>query len=145
MASSSSLALKRTGLLTYPGSSSLCTIPSKETLAQFPIVRDNLCEVIDKLPLSAHPQFKDTEEDENHNYLILFDDHPYGEEVLITPHSIMRLSSLTDIRFESITQSNQAFDLLCEKVLAFRGVSKKVNEAGAKKAVTIASLRSLTR
>lgn len=41
-----------------------------------------------------------------------------------------------DIIFQSKTQTNKALDLCVQKVLAFPGVSKKLNEASVKKAVT---------
>lgn len=48
-------------------------------------------ETTDKLLLSFPPPFKDTKEDENHQYLTLFDDNSEGEGVLITSHSILRM------------------------------------------------------
>lgn len=37
------------------------------------------------------PPFEKNEEYENHNYIILFNDHPKGEGVLISPRSIQRM------------------------------------------------------
>lgn len=46
---------------------------------------------MDKLPLSTPPPFEDTEEDENRNYVTLFDDHLEGDGLLIIHHSILRM------------------------------------------------------
>lgn len=56
-----------------------------------------------------------------------FDEHPKGEGVPITPHSILRMRvkkgelPWADIRLESKAQSNRSFDASCQKVLAFPG------------------------
>lgn len=63
----------------------------REDLGTIAIVNDHFLEVAEKLPLSAPPPFEDIEEDENHQYLTLFDDHPEGEVVLITHCSIPRM------------------------------------------------------
>lgn len=82
MAHSWSLAQKRTGLLIYL-LWSLCTIPSKETWARCDIVKDNFWEATDKLLLTFPPPIEDNEEEKNNKYL-LFNDHPEGEDVLIS-------------------------------------------------------------
>lgn len=45
-----------------------------------------------------------------------------------------------NLRFNSKTQVNHLFDTWYQKVLAFPGVSKKLNQAGVKKAITRARL-----
>lgn len=50
-----------------------------------------------------------------------------------------------DLRFESKSQSSQHLDMWCKKGLGILGLSKKLNQAGAKKAMTCVRLVSLMR
>lgn len=49
------------------------------------------------------------------------------------------------LRFESKTQLNQLFDLWCQKVFEFPRVTKRLDEAEAKKDVPCSRLLFLTR
>lgn len=51
-----------------------------------------------------------------------------------------RRDTMADLGFESKTQLNQSFNVWCQKVLTFPGVSKKMNEAGVKIAIARARL-----
>lgn len=63
----------------------------KESWAQCPIVKDHFWEATDMLPLNAPSQFESTNEEDNAQYLTLFDDHPDEEGILITSRSILRM------------------------------------------------------
>lgn len=113
-------------------------------------MRDNFREAAENLSLSAPPLFESIDE-EDIFYLSLFDDHSEDDGILINPWFIMRMRVKkgelphADLRFESKIQSNQLFHAWCQKVLGFSRVTKKLNQAGMKKANTCARLTSLTR
>lgn len=71
MASSGSHVQKRSGLLTYSGSSNLIDVPSKEIWVQCPIVRDYFWEAA-QAPTYNSPHFEDIDDDKNHHYSIYF-------------------------------------------------------------------------
>lgn len=52
-------------------------------------MKDRFWEVADNFLLTVPPPFEDFKEDKN--YLILFDDHPERDDVLIAPCSILRI------------------------------------------------------
>lgn len=73
---------------------------------------DHFWMAVDKLPMSAPPPFRSTDEEDNHHYLALFDDHLKGDAhgILINPRSIPRMRVekgellYADLRFESNIQ-----------------------------------------
>lgn len=72
-------------------------------------MKEHFWEAAKKLPLSAPPPFESTNEEGNHIYLNLFDDHPKVDGILITPSSILRMRvekgelPWADLRFKSKT------------------------------------------
>lgn len=70
---------KRSGLLVDPSTCSLPVVPSKESWAQCPVVKDQLKEITDKLLLSASIPFESTNEKDYPQYLTLFNDYLEGD------------------------------------------------------------------
>lgn len=78
-------------------------------------MKDQFWEAANKLPLSAPSPFESTDKYDHHHYLMLFDDHPKGDDILISSWSILgmiaeKASCYRRLRFESNTQSNQLFE-----------------------------------
>lgn len=97
---------KRIGLVTYPSTSNFPMAPSRDSWALYPVVKDHLWEMADKLPLSGSISFESTDEEDYHHYLTMFIDHIETKRYLISPYTLLRMRiekdelSLPELRFE---------------------------------------------
>lgn len=102
---------KKSSLLIYPGSSNLPMALSRNSLALFPIVKQQFWKIIDKLPLSASIPFESTDKEVHRQYLTL-DNHLEGEGIFDKPLPLLRIRigkqevPWFKLRIESKTQTN---------------------------------------
>lgn len=95
----------------------------------------------DRFPLSPSFPFESTDEEDHHPYLTLFDDHPQGERILVSPHKLfsMRIEKgemrWFELMYEWKTQTTQLYDVWCLKVMGLPGVTNMMYQAGVKKAL----------
>lgn len=85
-------------------------------------MKDHFWEAANKLLLSAPCLFESSKEEGNHHYLNLFDDHPKGDGILITPWSIptMRIEKgelpWADLRFKFKTHLTNPLIVVPESI-----------------------------
>lgn len=88
-------------------------------------MKHHFLKVEDKLSLSAPRPIKRANEEDNHHYLMPFDDHPEEDGILTNPRSIMKMRvekgelPWADLRIQIQNLSNQLFNTWCQKVLGF--------------------------
>lgn len=85
-----SLIQKRSGLLTYSGTSSLLLVPSRESWSVCLVMKEQFWEMDDKLPLIDSIRFE-IDKKGHRQYLSLFNGHPEGEGIHISLHSVLRM------------------------------------------------------
>lgn len=96
-------------------------------MGSVPLVKDQFWEMANKLPLTATIPLESTDEEDNHKYLILFDNHLKREEDFASPRSVLRIEKgevpCSKLKFESKTQTNHNRWLVSEGA---SGVTKRM-------------------